>query len=174
MVRLPLAPLWPILAPFHGMDHQKSNFSLISGTLSVGGCWGQLMLLFFENSCGTQKFPISVFQNHLQSKSNLHIFICQSQFIKSISKWDTLYLCTEKSVNWLHLSFFCSLYVFRLWNGCLIAAHFRTGRPSAGLRGLFSTMARITEFCRNIMRHFWQINQQKYYSWCIKNFPNTI
>ena len=60
------------------------------------------------------------------------------------------YLCTEKSVNWLDLSFFCSLYVFRLWNGCLIAAHFRTGRPSAGLRGLFSTMARITEFCRNI------------------------
>ena len=70
------------------------------------------------------------------------------------------YLCTEKSVNWLDLSFFCSLYVFRLWNGCLIAAHFRTGRPSAGLRGLFSTMARITKFCRKIMRHFCQVNQE--------------
>ena len=31
---------------FCGMDHQKSKFSLISDTLSVGGCWGQLMLLF--------------------------------------------------------------------------------------------------------------------------------
>ena len=48
MVRSSLAPIWPILAPFHGMDYQKCNFSLISGTLSVGGCWGQLMLLFWK------------------------------------------------------------------------------------------------------------------------------
>ena len=41
-------PKWPILAPFCGMDHQKSKFSLKSDTLSVGGCWGQLMLFFFE------------------------------------------------------------------------------------------------------------------------------
>ena len=41
---------------------------------------------FLKNSCCTQKFPISAFQNHLQTKSNLHIFIRQSQFIKSISK----------------------------------------------------------------------------------------
>ena len=32
--------------PFCGMDHQKSKFSLIYGTFSVGGCWGQPMLLF--------------------------------------------------------------------------------------------------------------------------------
>ena len=31
---------------FCGMDHQKSNFSLIYGTLSDGGYWGQPMLLF--------------------------------------------------------------------------------------------------------------------------------
>ena len=30
---------------------------------------------FLKNSCCTQKFPISAFQNHLQTKSNLHIFI---------------------------------------------------------------------------------------------------
>ena len=30
------------------MDHQKSNFSLISVTLSVGGCWGQLMSFFWN------------------------------------------------------------------------------------------------------------------------------
>ena len=43
-----LAPKWPILAPFCGMDHLKSNFSLIFDTLSVGGCWGQPMLLFWK------------------------------------------------------------------------------------------------------------------------------
>ena len=102
---------WPIQVPFCGMDHQKSNFSLISGTLSVGGHWGQLMLVFLKNSCGTQKFPISAFQNHLQTKSNLHIYICQSQFIKSISKWDTLYVlethnyCNYLSQWWVEFDF---------------------------------------------------------------------
>mgnify|MGYP007015787208 CR=1 FL=1 len=43
-----LAPKWPIMVPFCGVDHQKSNFSLISDTLSVGGCWGQSMLLFWK------------------------------------------------------------------------------------------------------------------------------
>ena len=39
---------WSKPVPFCGMDHQKSNFLLISGTLSLGGCWGQLMLLFWK------------------------------------------------------------------------------------------------------------------------------
>ena len=34
--------------PFCGMDHQKSKFSLIYGIFSVGGCWGQPMLLFWK------------------------------------------------------------------------------------------------------------------------------
>ena len=42
------APKWPISIPFCGMDHQKSNFSLISDTLSVGGCWGQPMSFFWK------------------------------------------------------------------------------------------------------------------------------
>ena len=48
MVWSSLAPKWPILVPFCGIDHQKSNFSLIFGTFSVGGCWGQAMLLFWK------------------------------------------------------------------------------------------------------------------------------
>ena len=43
-----LAPKWLIPVPFCGMDHQKSNFLLIFDTLSVGGCWGQPMLLFWK------------------------------------------------------------------------------------------------------------------------------
>ena len=35
-------------SPFFGMDHQKSNFLLIYDTLSVGGCWGQLMSFFWK------------------------------------------------------------------------------------------------------------------------------
>jgi hypothetical protein len=33
---------------FYGMDYQKSKFSLIYGTFSDGGCWGQPMLLFWK------------------------------------------------------------------------------------------------------------------------------
>ena len=56
-------------------------------------CWRLLRptdIVFLKNGCGTQKFPISAFQNHLQTKFNLHIFIHQSQFISAISIRDTL------------------------------------------------------------------------------------
>ena len=46
MVWSSMAPKWPILVIFCRMDNQKSNFSLIYGALSDGGCWGQPMLLF--------------------------------------------------------------------------------------------------------------------------------
>ena len=51
-----LAPKWPIPVPFCGMDHQKSNFSLTSDTLSVGGCWGQPMEFFWKLVDETQIF----------------------------------------------------------------------------------------------------------------------
>ena len=38
-----LAPKWPIVFPFCGQDHQKSNFWLISDTLSASLCY------FFKN-----------------------------------------------------------------------------------------------------------------------------
>ena len=58
-------------------------------------------VIFLKNGCGTQKFPISAFQNHLQTIFNLHIFILQSQLISAISIWDTLY----KDFLWLCLRF---------------------------------------------------------------------
>ena len=48
MVGSSVAPKWPLLAFFCEMDHQKSNFLLISDTLSVRGCWGQPMLIFWK------------------------------------------------------------------------------------------------------------------------------
>ena len=39
MVWSSLAPQWPILVIFCGMDHQKFNFSLIYGTLSMLFSW---------------------------------------------------------------------------------------------------------------------------------------
>ena len=56
MVWSSLAPKWPIPVPFCGMDHQKSNFSLTSDTLSVGGCWGQPMEFFWKLVDETQIF----------------------------------------------------------------------------------------------------------------------
>ena len=39
---------WPIPVLFCGMNHQKYKFPLISVSFSVGGCWGQNMLLFWK------------------------------------------------------------------------------------------------------------------------------
>ena len=49
-----LAPKWQIMVPFCGMDHQKSNFLLISDTHSAGGCWGQPMVLLWKLDDETQ------------------------------------------------------------------------------------------------------------------------
>ena len=48
MVWSSMASKWPVLVIFCGMVHQKSKLSLIYGTISVGGCWGQPMLLFWK------------------------------------------------------------------------------------------------------------------------------
>ena len=61
MVGSSLAPTLSIMVPFNRMDHQKFNFSLIFDTFSVGGCWGQPMLLFWKLVDETQ---ISKPQNH--------------------------------------------------------------------------------------------------------------
>jgi hypothetical protein len=43
-----VAPKCPVLVPYCGMNHQKSKFSQIYVSLSVGGCGGQNMLLFWK------------------------------------------------------------------------------------------------------------------------------
>ena len=53
MVGSSLAAKWPIPAPFCGVNYrlvnyQNSIFSLIYDTFSVGGCWGQPMLIFLN------------------------------------------------------------------------------------------------------------------------------
>ena len=66
IVESSLAIKRPILAPFCGMDHQKSNFSLISDTLSVRGCWGQPMLLFWKLVGETQiSKPFEATRHHI-------------------------------------------------------------------------------------------------------------
>ena len=85
MVGSSLAPKWPIWAPFCGMDHQKSNFSLISDTFSVGGCWGQPMLFFWKMVVVPKN---SLFQqSRTIFKPNLPWL---SLSVRAISIWDTL------------------------------------------------------------------------------------
>ena len=71
MVWSSLAPKWPIPVPFCGMDHQKSNFSLISDTLSVGGCWGQPMSFFWKLVDETQIFLTPEATRHHNSIKSL-------------------------------------------------------------------------------------------------------
>ena len=48
-------------------------------------------VIFLKTKKIYQKFIISGFQNYFQTRFYLHISICQSQFIKHSSMWDTLY-----------------------------------------------------------------------------------
>ena len=75
MVGSSLAPKLPIMVPFNRMDHQKFNFSLISGTISVGGCWGQPMLLFWKLVDKTQ---MSLPPEHATRDMKLKISNCLS------------------------------------------------------------------------------------------------
>ena len=69
MVWSSLAPKWPIPVPFCGMDHQKSNFSLISDTFSVGGCWGQPMSFLWKLVDKTQNLiPPKATRHHKSIK----------------------------------------------------------------------------------------------------------
>ena len=54
---------------------------------------------FLETKDEYQKFPISEFQNHFHTRFYLHISLCQSQFIKSSSMWDTLYISKNISLR---------------------------------------------------------------------------
>jgi hypothetical protein len=87
MVWSSLAPKWPIPVPFSGMDHQKSNFSLICDTL-VRPAW----VTFLKTGWWNSNAPHSGYQNHLQTNSSLQFSICQTQFKKDVSIWDTLYM----------------------------------------------------------------------------------
>ena len=49
------------------------------------------MLLFWKLVDGNSNFPTSGIYRCLQTKSNLHISICQSHFKRNISMWNTLY-----------------------------------------------------------------------------------
>ena len=69
MVWSSLAPKWPLPVPFCGIDCQKSNFSLISDTLSVGGCWGQPMSFFWKLVDETQiSAPPEATRHHKSKK----------------------------------------------------------------------------------------------------------
>ena len=70
MIWSSMAPKWPIMVIFCGMDHQKSKCLLIYGIFSVGGCWGQSMLFFFWKL--VDKTQISKPQDHTDTfKQNL-------------------------------------------------------------------------------------------------------
>ena len=104
MVGSSLAPKWPILVPFCGMDHQKSNFSLILAlflleAVEANRCY------FFENWVKKLKCPHllkplgTIFQHNYWSfytsepntlarfnmRHPVHILLTNSNFEKHIS-----------------------------------------------------------------------------------------
>ena len=76
-----------ILGP---MDHQKSNFSLISDTLSVGGCWGQPMSFFWKLVDETQIPKTAEATRNHNSIKFFYLSTPQSWFTYISSLWYTL------------------------------------------------------------------------------------
>ena len=72
MIGSSLAPNWPIRVPFCVGNNQKSNFQLIYEVLSVRGCWGQPMLLFWKLVDETQNSkPPEATRHHNSSKFSI-------------------------------------------------------------------------------------------------------
>ena len=101
MVWSPLAPKYPILIICCGMDHQKSNFSLVSDALSVGGCWGQRMLLFWKLVDETQMSnPCDHAVRDIPSK--LSIFLPLRAIYFRSNQYETPCMCyCFSSFDWL-------------------------------------------------------------------------
>ena len=144
MVWSSLAPKWPITVPFCRIDHQKSNFSLISDSLSVGGCWGQPMSFFWKLVGETQiPKPPEATRNHnsikllifLPLRADLLLSVhsdtpCTYPVAWKIYAWYEKALrrqlrdpqSTQKSKSWsfsiIHqlTLFWCQLMYYRKWS----------------------------------------------------------
>ena len=73
----------------------------------------QLFEVVFWTFCVQKEYFILGFQKHLQTKSDLHISICQSQFKRHILIWDTLYLSMQnkhEKASFQFCYFYTSIY----------------------------------------------------------------
>ena len=87
-----LAPKWPILVPFCGIDLQKPNFLLISDILAVGGCWGQPMLLFWKLADETEMVKPPEPTSHHNSRKCLILLPHRAIYFRS------LYYCSSEGI----------------------------------------------------------------------------
>ena len=78
------APKWPIPISFCGMDYQKPNFSLVSDTLSVGGCWGQPMLFFWKLADETQMVKPPEPTSHHNARKYLTLLPLRAIYFRSL------------------------------------------------------------------------------------------
>ena len=78
-----LATKWPILIRFCWILHQKSKFSLISDTSSVGGCWGQPILFFWKLVDETQMVIPPEPTIHHNSKKYLILLALRAIYFRS-------------------------------------------------------------------------------------------
>ena len=70
---------------------------------------------FLKTGWWNSNAPHSGYQNHLKTNSSLRISICQTQFKKDVSIWDTLYIGTQK----LKMGLFADKFCFNLKPCCL-------------------------------------------------------
>ena len=132
MISSLLAPKWLKLVPFCGLDHKKTQISLVSGNFDVRGSWGQPMFLFWKNIDKTQMSPspkcATTFFLNLEV-----IFSWPSWTSKYvISSWNTLYIVLKQKFKknhqtvagfyqnsqWWSLPWILSHYCEFWWTSC--------------------------------------------------------
>ena len=119
--------LVPILVLSCGMDRQKSNFPLISDTLSIRGCWGQLMSLFWKLVDETQMAKPPEPTSHHNSRKDLILLPLRAIYFRSFyyetpCNWNTLKVISISRYKCISSRFWCYTTGFRQcnaggWNG---------------------------------------------------------
>ena len=109
MVKSSLAPKWSKHIPFCGMNHQKYNFLLISGTLSFGGCWGQPELPFWKLIDETQMSTPSKATEH-QNATKLWFFYPSEPF--SFVHFNMIHPVCQQSLVYNVIQIFKSYFFF--------------------------------------------------------------
>ena len=110
-----LATKWPILIRFCWIVHQKSKFSLISDTSSVGGCWGQPILFFWKLVDETQMVKPPEPTIHHNSKKYLILLPLRAIYFRSFH-YETPcifgWLCNFVRQKWDHTwGVYCILFI---------------------------------------------------------------
>jgi hypothetical protein len=143
-LRTKIISFWRFEQIIFWQNYEKSRWIFWRGLLRLA------YVNFLKTGWWNSNFKISRIYTCLQTKSDLHIFICQSQFKRNISMWDTLYYTIVRELFiclWLIGNFKLNFLKTDWWN-----SNFQTSRIYSYLQTKSNLHISIcqSEFKRNI------------------------